>query len=304
VRVPERATQGECTVLVAWHVHKGGLDHAKLDGLNVALAVTRGTWRRPVERGPVHRREGIVRLGAVADQDLRRPGWRAPGRAGVVRGQALGREESARSSSPRAARASPTPTLSTRANEASPQTDEVHGDERVHPRAPVRRRRGALSDKTRESAEVVCGSHALPRLAHLGQEEDAIHWVQEAGTAGIDGTDRAPVERRPDGCAASGQDEADIGCPAKPGPSSDRGREDHAGAEWRVDGVVGKLNVARRTLEVEGIELEINSKSVVLVDCKEARLRDVPGGTLATAVYKEQHGRNVVLVLEAAGEKH
>lgn len=32
-------TQGECTVLVAWHVDKGSFDNLSLDGLNVALAV-------------------------------------------------------------------------------------------------------------------------------------------------------------------------------------------------------------------------------------------------------------------------
>ncbi len=97
-----------------------------------------------------------------------------------------------------------------------------------------------------------------------------------------------------------------IDCPAKPGrdQSRDRERENQAASRWRVDGVVAKLNVARRTLEVDGIELQVESKSVVLVDCKEARLRDVRAGTLVTAVYKEQHDRNVVLILEAAGEKH
>jgi hypothetical protein len=35
-------TQGECTLLAAWHVDKGGFDNVKLDGLNVALAVHSG----------------------------------------------------------------------------------------------------------------------------------------------------------------------------------------------------------------------------------------------------------------------
>ncbi len=32
-------TEGDCTVLVGWHIDNGGFDHVKLDGLNVALAV-------------------------------------------------------------------------------------------------------------------------------------------------------------------------------------------------------------------------------------------------------------------------
>jgi hypothetical protein len=32
-------TEGECTVLVAWHIDQGGYGETKLDGLNVALAV-------------------------------------------------------------------------------------------------------------------------------------------------------------------------------------------------------------------------------------------------------------------------
>ena len=32
-------TEGECTVLVGWHIDKGSYDSTKLDGLNVALAV-------------------------------------------------------------------------------------------------------------------------------------------------------------------------------------------------------------------------------------------------------------------------
>lgn len=32
-------TQGDCTVLVAWHIDKGHYDETSLDGLNVALAV-------------------------------------------------------------------------------------------------------------------------------------------------------------------------------------------------------------------------------------------------------------------------
>src|SRR5262249_58288131 len=75
-----------------------------------------------------------------------------------------------------------------------------------------------------------------------------------------------------------------IDCPAKPGwdQSRDRQRRNQAASWWRVDGIVAQLNVARRTLEVEGIELEIDSKSMVLVDCKEARLRDVLERTLLT----------------------
>jgi hypothetical protein len=32
-------TEGECTVLVGWHIDKGGFEDVKFDGLNVALAV-------------------------------------------------------------------------------------------------------------------------------------------------------------------------------------------------------------------------------------------------------------------------
>lgn len=32
-------TEGECTVLVGWHIEEGGADEVGLDGLNVALAV-------------------------------------------------------------------------------------------------------------------------------------------------------------------------------------------------------------------------------------------------------------------------
>lgn len=32
-------TEGECTVLVGWHIDKGSFEKARLDGLNVALAV-------------------------------------------------------------------------------------------------------------------------------------------------------------------------------------------------------------------------------------------------------------------------
>jgi hypothetical protein len=32
-------TEGECTVLIAWHVDRGSFDAVRLDGLNVALAV-------------------------------------------------------------------------------------------------------------------------------------------------------------------------------------------------------------------------------------------------------------------------
>lgn len=40
-------TEGECTVLLAWHVDEGRFGDVSLNGLNVALAAhSPGTWQR------------------------------------------------------------------------------------------------------------------------------------------------------------------------------------------------------------------------------------------------------------------
>lgn len=53
-----RPTEGECTVLIGWHVEKGHHDNVQLDGLNFALAV----------HSPGHMVETPWRAAAYADE--------------------------------------------------------------------------------------------------------------------------------------------------------------------------------------------------------------------------------------------
>jgi hypothetical protein len=64
-------TQGECTLLVAWHIDKGNFAGTSLDGLNVALAVhspghmLQTKWRAAMyldERAAEAQRDAIVKI--------------------------------------------------------------------------------------------------------------------------------------------------------------------------------------------------------------------------------------------------
>ncbi|MGH7268554.1 MAG: hypothetical protein ACREMB_27360 [Candidatus Rokuibacteriota bacterium] len=73
---------------------------------------------------------------------------------------------------------------------------------------------------------------------------------------------------------------------------------------WRVGGVIGRLDLAHRTLAIDGATLSIDVDTVILVDCKRAPLRALREGGRADVVYEERDGRNVVIVVEAEGEQH
>ncbi len=88
-------------------------------------------------------------------------------------------------------------------------------------------------------------------------------------------------------------------------PAGDRpDREENRGEVWRLDGAVTKLDVGARTLEVNGVALWVEDGTVILVDCRPARFRDLRRGASVTVVYEEREGRNVVMVMEADGEEH
>jgi hypothetical protein len=73
---------------------------------------------------------------------------------------------------------------------------------------------------------------------------------------------------------------------------------------WRLDGTVTKLDTGARTLEVNGVVLSVEDGTIILVDCRPARLRELRRGAAVTVVYEEREGRNVVMVMEAAGDAH
>jgi hypothetical protein len=88
-------------------------------------------------------------------------------------------------------------------------------------------------------------------------------------------------------------------------PDGDRpNREADRREVWRLDGAVTKLDVGSRTLEVNGVVLWVEHGTVIFVDCRPARLRDLRRGASVAVVYEEREGRNVVMVIEADGEEH
>ena len=71
---------------------------------------------------------------------------------------------------------------------------------------------------------------------------------------------------------------------------------------WRADGVITYLSLGGRTLDIDGVALQIDSRSVILVDCKRAPMRELREGSSVTALYEEREGRNVVIVIEGQSD--
>lgn len=97
---------------------------------------------------------------------------------------------------------------------------------------------------------------------------------------------------------------ATIDCPPAPSRSGGDRPSDGPVPVWRVGGVIGRLDLAHRTLAIDGATLSIDVDTVILVDCKRAPLRALREGGRADVVYEERDGRNVVIVVEAEGEQH
>lgn len=91
-----------------------------------------------------------------------------------------------------------------------------------------------------------------------------------------------------------------------PGPTRNGGRhpDDDAGAGWRVEGAIQRINLRDRTFEIDGVTLSVDVDTVVLIDCQRATLRELREGAGAKVVYEERAGRNAVRILEAEGEEH
>ena len=71
---------------------------------------------------------------------------------------------------------------------------------------------------------------------------------------------------------------------------------------WRLDGVITDISLGSRTLEIDGVTLHFDSRSVILVDCKRAPMRELREGSSATVLYEERTGRNVVIVIEGQSD--
>lgn len=94
-----------------------------------------------------------------------------------------------------------------------------------------------------------------------------------------------------------------IDCPAG-GPSGRPESESRPVSGTRVDGVLKKLHLGSRTIEVEDVTLSIETDTVVLIDCRRASLRELREGASVTALYEDRAGRQVATVLEAEGDVH
>lgn len=91
--------------------------------------------------------------------------------------------------------------------------------------------------------------------------------------------------------------------PARDGHTPEE-REGDSRHLWRLDGVLAKLDPGAHTLEVNGVALWVEDGTVILLDCRPARFRDLRRGSTVKVVYEERRGRNVVTVMEADGEEH
>jgi len=69
-----------------------------------------------------------------------------------------------------------------------------------------------------------------------------------------------------------------------------------------LDGVITDISLGSRTLEIDGVTLHFDSRSVILVDCKRAPMRELREGSSATVLYEERTGRNVVIVIEGQSD--
>lgn len=70
---------------------------------------------------------------------------------------------------------------------------------------------------------------------------------------------------------------------------------------WRVDGVVRHLSLGG-TVEVNRVTLHIDRRSLILVDCRRAVIRELPEGSMVAALSEERDGRNVILVIEGESD--
>jgi len=71
---------------------------------------------------------------------------------------------------------------------------------------------------------------------------------------------------------------------------------------WRIEGVLTSLSLGGRTLDIDGVSLQIDSRSVILVDCKRVPMRELREGSPVTALYEEREDRNVVIVIEGQSD--
>jgi len=53
---------------------------------------------------------------------------------------------------------------------------------------------------------------------------------------------------------------------------------------------------------IDGVSLQIDSRSVILVDCKRVPMRELREGSPVTALYEEREDRNVVIVIEGQSD--
>jgi hypothetical protein len=75
-------------------------------------------------------------------------------------------------------------------------------------------------------------------------------------------------------------------------------------ADPRIQGTVGGLNLLHRTFRMSGVLLAVDAKTLILIDCARAPLRELREGAEAEALYEERAGRNVVIILEAERQAH
>jgi hypothetical protein len=104
-------------------------------------------------------------------------------------------------------------------------------------------------------------------------------------------------------CSASDAEPATIDC--LPWANDAAGRDAPSVRETlsRVDGVLTRLDTVRHSLEVDGVQLETGSETVVLIDCQRAPLRDVREGSPVKVIFAVRDGRNAVRVMEAQGDQ-
>lgn len=119
-------------------------------------------------------------------------------------------------------------------------------------------------------------------------------------TTGLVLCDRAPARPIPPLVALA----IDCASPPVGGQPTPQEREEDRREVWRLDGALTKLDAGARTLEVNGVALSVEDGSVILIDCRPARFRDLRRGASVAVVYEERQGRNVVMVMEADGEEH
>jgi hypothetical protein len=104
----------------------------------------------------------------------------------------------------------------------------------------------------------------------------------------IDCPPRASID--PAGIIATGSRGSDVSTRATPA------------SVWRLDGVITDIGLGSGTLEIDGVTLHIDSRSVILVDCRRAPMRELREGSSASVLYEERTGRNVVIVIEGQSD--